>query len=597
MALYHASCCSTNAILGSLQRPHHVLRQSPQVSSNPSKYRKAFSVSDPARPLDRRCFARIEKAGLSDPGTAVTFTESDGESRVRYSLDSQSGIWERRSDEFQAATKQGDSRAGQDYGIIRPQPEPGLKSAFASYQKMFSDFLLPAGYPDSVTPDYLPFMLWQLPCHITGWMSKVLVTSSLLKAIGFGGGAAAAAGAAGASATIKWVSKDGLGAVGRLIVGGQFGRVFDEDPRTWRMYGEALRLLGSFMELCTPLVPDYFIVLASLGTLAKAAGKGFARPPFRVIQNHMAAADNIGNLSAKEEVWEVFGELLGVGLGALLLNAIVGDGRDPATEYQNVVIGWVALTAVHLWTRYKAMQVVCFDTLNMRRAVMVVSQHVKEGRVSTPKHVNHEEPFLMGVGFLRPQVHLGVTLEQALGGDLTTAGALGLGDMVEWTSIFRNEKYLLVWRDGRAWVVLKEGAVDKDILRALWQASWICHRTGDHLDGSSQPALPSMPLSYTLTSSVRESTEGASSQAVLQATKSHASEKATVNGPKSAGVARLPSGLSSLGCLGLLRESTAAMEGAFPRFEEECGRAGWVLEAPQLLWTMVKPYRVSLSYR
>jgi len=42
-----------------------------------------------------------------------------------------------------------------------------------------------------------------------------------------------------------------------------------------------------------------------MGTLSKAVGKGFGRPSFRVIQNHFAAANNVGAVAAKEEVWEV----------------------------------------------------------------------------------------------------------------------------------------------------------------------------------------------------------------------------------------------------------------------------------------------------
>ena len=57
----------------------------------------------------------------------------------------------------------------------------------------------------------------QVPAHITGWMSNSLATSSLLKAVGVGGGSAE--GAASAAAAIKWISKDGIGAAGRVLVG------------------------------------------------------------------------------------------------------------------------------------------------------------------------------------------------------------------------------------------------------------------------------------------------------------------------------------------------------------------------------------------
>ena len=57
----------------------------------------------------------------------------------------------------------------------------------------------------------------QVPAHVTGWMSNSLATSSLLKAVGVGapGGAE---GAAAAAAAIKWITKDGIGAAGRVLV-------------------------------------------------------------------------------------------------------------------------------------------------------------------------------------------------------------------------------------------------------------------------------------------------------------------------------------------------------------------------------------------
>ena len=96
-------------------------------------------------------------------------------------------------------------------------------------------FFLPNGYPHAISPDYVPYQLWTLPTHITGWIGSSLVTSSLLKAAGLGTGAV---GTVAAGATIKWIAKDGIGALGRYIVGGSLARYFDEDPRFWRFLAD-----------------------------------------------------------------------------------------------------------------------------------------------------------------------------------------------------------------------------------------------------------------------------------------------------------------------------------------------------------------------
>ncbi|KAL8237248.1 hypothetical protein R6Q59_018329 [Mikania micrantha] len=47
---------------------------------------------------------------------------------------------------------------------------------------LVKDFVLPAGFPGSVSDDYLEYMLLQFPTNVTAWICHTLVTSSLLKA-------------------------------------------------------------------------------------------------------------------------------------------------------------------------------------------------------------------------------------------------------------------------------------------------------------------------------------------------------------------------------------------------------------------------------
>jgi len=94
---------------------------------------------------------------------------------------------------------------------LRTNAHQAMTAVFA----VATGLILPVGYPDSVTPDYLAYQLWAVPSHITGWMGSSLITSSLLAAVGLKAGAGTAA--AGA-ASIRWITKDGLGALGRLLV-------------------------------------------------------------------------------------------------------------------------------------------------------------------------------------------------------------------------------------------------------------------------------------------------------------------------------------------------------------------------------------------
>lgn len=68
-----------------------------------------------------------------------------------------------------------------------------------------------------------------------------------------------------------------------------------------------------------------FVLLAGSGTLAKSMAKGMGRPCFRVIQTHFSATNNVGDVAAKEEVWEVAAQVRCSACAARV-------GADPGAE-------------------------------------------------------------------------------------------------------------------------------------------------------------------------------------------------------------------------------------------------------------------------
>ncbi|KAF2948322.1 hypothetical protein DAI22_01g028200 [Oryza sativa Japonica Group] len=343
--------------------------------------------------------------------------------------------------------------------------EEEKEEANSSIPRAIKDFVLPAGFPGSVSDDYLEYMLWQLPTNVTGWICHTLVTSTLLKAVGVGSftGTSAAASAA----AIRWVSKDGIGAFGRLLIGGRFGTLFDDDPKKWRMYADFIGSAGSIFELITPLYPGYFLPLASLGNLAKAVGRGFRDPSFRVIQNHFAESGNLGEVAAKEEVWEVGAQLLGLSIGVFIM-----DTSGIKSSYPTLALTWLGVRLLHLWFRYQSLSVLKFRTVNLKRARILVRSHVAKHTVPDYVTCNEEENILTWERFLHPQISFGVPMERMLGEEESS-------DVVDrLLKLYRNEKYILFLNPigtGRAafFVTFKEAATSMSVLRSLWQAHWL----------------------------------------------------------------------------------------------------------------------------
>ncbi|KAG1677058.1 hypothetical protein FOA52_001228 [Chlamydomonas sp. UWO 241] len=390
---------------------------------------------------------------------------------------------------------------------------------------------LPEGYPDSVSSDYLDYQLWSVPTHITGWLSHSLTTSSLLQAVGL---AAGPAGTVGLAAAVKWIAKDGIGAAGRLLVGGRLGLELDDDPRRWRMFAEVVTTLGLMLEALTSVYPSNFLLLACTGNFATAVGKGIGRPAFRVVQTHFAAANNVGAVAAKEEVWEVVGQLSGLLASITLLQVLESTGSS-----QYVVAAWALSQGTHVLLRRHALSKLRFTTLSRKRAGALARAHVAGSPLPSVRAANAEEPLWEGPDQVRPYMTLGCGLEELLEGWRADGGAHGSDthsdndraaagqsgdarpstsgrssggddggsgggeDAAGWTALgprlsrfaalYAGEGYMLAWggaRGGgarRARVVLKAGAGPGAPLRAIWQAAWLEHaaeQRATHLTGT-----------------------------------------------------------------------------------------------------------------
>nr|GMD44960.1 protein root UVB sensitive 5 isoform X1 [Ipomoea batatas] len=323
--------------------------------------------------------------------------------------------------------------------------------------KVIKDFVLPAGYPDTVSDDYLEYMLLQFPTNAVGVGS-------------FSGTTAAASAAA-----IRWVSKDGIGALGRLFIGGKFGNLFDDDPKQWRMYADFIGSAGSIFDLSTPLYPAYFLPLASLGNLAKAVARGLKDPSFRVIQNHFALSDNLGDVAAKacnEEVWEVAAELLGLAIGIFAL-----DTPGLSKSYLMLALTWLSMRVLHLWFRYLSLSVLQFNTINIKRARILVNSHLLHRTVPGINDCNRKENILLWERFSTPRIVFGVSMEEMVGGEKNCSMIKGL------LNLYRKERYFLVVNKHQpenfeVFISYKEGARSLSVLRSVWQTYWLYQNWG-----------------------------------------------------------------------------------------------------------------------
>lgn len=73
-----------------------------------------------------------------------------------------------------------------------------------------------------------------------------------------------------------------------------------------------------------------------------------------MIQQHFATGGNVGDVAAREEVWEVAGQLAGLALSVGILQALDTDGIDdmlPVSPAVAVIVLWLASQMVHISLR------------------------------------------------------------------------------------------------------------------------------------------------------------------------------------------------------------------------------------------------------
>ncbi|CAI5459858.1 unnamed protein product [Closterium sp. Yama58-4] len=294
-----------------------------------------------------------------------------------------------------------------------------------------------------------------------------LVDRAMLYAVGLGKGAIPAA------AAVNWVLKDGLGYAAKVTLS-QFGRHFDVSPKRSRLLSDLVENLSASLELLTATFPQYFVQLAA------AAGAGFSASSLvqSATRNRfyagLAGRRNFAEVLARAEAQGMVSKTLGMALG-IAIAPHVGT-RGPLLWATHAL-----LSATHLFCNYRSYKAVQLRTLNPFRADIVLAEFVTNGRVPGVIEVNSQEPILPPLKSIfspkaTPPPAPGTGSENWIEFGVPLAAVAHTEREAEtMAAIFRGEKYLLGRdeRTGQMQVVLKEGALPRDFLRAALQAAYL----------------------------------------------------------------------------------------------------------------------------
>ncbi|KAL8521444.1 hypothetical protein ACS0TY_011822 [Phlomoides rotata] len=334
--------------------------------------------------------------------------------------------------------------------------------------------LLPEGYPESVTSDYLEYSLWRGVQGVAAQISGVLATQALLYAVGLGKGAIPTA------AAVNWVLKDGIGYLSKIMLS-KYGRHFDVNPKGWRLFADFLENAAFGMEILTPAFPHLFVQIGAVAGAGRSAAALIQAATRSCFYAGFAAQRNFAEVIAKGEAQGMVSKSIGIMLGIALANAV--QSSTPLALASFGVVTWI-----HMFCNLKSYQSIQLRTLNPYRASLVFSEYLLSGLVPSVKEVNNEEPVFPAFPLLivKPQSE-----EQS---EVLSTGAkdaashidrcLQLGsklsdvvksreDAVALIDLYKSEGYILTEVDGKYCVVLKESSTVQDMLKSLFQVCYL----------------------------------------------------------------------------------------------------------------------------
>ncbi|OMO70223.1 hypothetical protein CCACVL1_19055 [Corchorus capsularis] len=312
-------------------------------------------------------------------------------------------------------------------------------------------YVVPEGFPDSVTPSYVPYMTWRALKHFFGGAMGVFTTQTLLNSVGVSRNTATSGAVA-----INWILKDGAGRVGKMLFARQ-GKKFDYDLKQLRFAGDLLMELGAGVELATAAVPHLFLPLACAANVAKNVAAVTSTSTRTPIYKAFAKGENIGDVTAKGECVGNIADLLGTGLSIMI------SKKNPS-----LVATFALLSCGYVFSSYREVRSVVLHTLNRARFSVAVDSFLKTGQVPSLQEGNMQETICNFPWLKDGPVVLGSRFKDAFQDP---------GAYLALEPLFEKERYMVTYNPskGKVYALLKDQAKSDDILKAAFHAHVLLH--------------------------------------------------------------------------------------------------------------------------
>ncbi|KAK3388732.1 vitamin B6 photo-protection and homoeostasis-domain-containing protein [Sordaria brevicollis] len=265
---------------------------------------------------------------------------------------------------------------GESSESLRAEPTktPPLTALFYAF--------LPAGFPHSVTPDYLPYQTYDSLQAFFSSITSLLANRAVLEGLGVGDSSSSPTGA-----LILKIAGDTISRIATILFAHRLGTAIEPECKFYRFLADLLNDSAQLLDLLTPAMP-YFPklgVIIGAGVLRSLCGVA-ANASKASLSAHFALRGNLAELNAKEASQETVVSLLGMLVGSLVVKVV--------QDKQVVWCLMLVLLGLHLTMNYWAVRSVRCRTMNRQRATMVVREWLEHGRILSLEEVAERESIL-----------------------------------------------------------------------------------------------------------------------------------------------------------------------------------------------------------
>lgn len=361
----------------------------------------------------------------------------------------------------------------------------------------FYTLFLPTGYPDSVTPDYTAYQIYDslqaFASSIAGLLSSRAVLQSLNVVASSTSDSstkdlpAAGSPEAATYATILSVAQNTISNLTTIFFAAQVAPRINAEVKYYRFLADIANDAAFVLDLLAPSLPTSFTtttlpaltyipisprVIALCTSSGLRAVCGVASSSKSVLSAHFARNNpaQLGDLNAKDGSQETVINLIGMWVGGVVVSRV--------DAFVATWIWMIGLLITHLSMNYMAVKSVRLRSLNKTRLEGVYAKHdAVGGRVPSVEEIGREESILHSRGWLasrlglrsrRPIIRLGVPLSEFHQLWMTQNSTRSFDELTT------HQKYIVIYspalRRNTALILLKPGATLQDHLKAYLTA-------------------------------------------------------------------------------------------------------------------------------